>query len=170
MYLFYILTTVSSSSSTPSPFPASPLPLSPSTLLLFLFRKGQAPHGYWQSMAYHLGVRLGTLPCIKAMQPVWGIVSEKPAKKSGIRSPTRKQSYTAVTYICRLVFNWTIERWHMCMAGVWRGKWVEYWPHHLSQWYSTPCVCFWKGFERLFQRGSLSDSPHIGCLHYYSWQ
>ena len=58
-------------------------------------------------MANQVAARLSTSPCIKAGQgnPVRGIGSQKPAKKSEaapaptVRNPTRRPSYITVPYV-----------------------------------------------------------------------
>lgn len=74
----YISTELPPPISPPIPSPFSP---PPSTPPLFLFRKGQATHGYQESMAYQFG-RTMLLPCVKAGQgnPEWEIGSWKPTK------------------------------------------------------------------------------------------
>lgn len=83
-----------------TPMPTPPEPLS----IPFLFRKGQASHGYQPKMAYQVAVLLGTSPHIKAAQgnPIGLMGSQKQAKETEIPAPTlrshrRRSRYTTVT-------------------------------------------------------------------------
>ena len=93
----FIIIIFSLHSSLPSPSPSIPL---------FLFRKGQASHGYKPNIAYQVAVRVGTSTSLKAAQGIliWGNGSQKPLRESEIApSPTVRSlirpRYTTVTYM-----------------------------------------------------------------------
>ena len=70
IYLFYFQTTVLTPSFPTKPTPQYPLSFTLSTFPTFLFRKGQACHGYQQNMAYQAAVRPRTSPCIKSWKGI----------------------------------------------------------------------------------------------------
>lgn len=107
---------ISSQLPTP-PLPWTPLPLrcSPS----FLFREEQAPKRYLPNVAYQVAIRPGISPQIKVVQgnPIERKAPQEQVKESEtiltptVRSPTRRASYTTLTYTQRVQVSPMLTPW-----------------------------------------------------------